>query len=130
MRSFIHDELYAIQYQSDEIVDLKKSNTGIISGIVLSADPDAIPDINITHSDTADGEFEPLIDKFAFSDDYQQDIFVGGSYAYVNMDLRGCKRFARFEVKFKNKKTGEDAVADWKMVFVRDTVNSVNISTL
>lgn len=128
MRSFIHDALFAIQYESGAIVDLKKSNTGIISGVIESTDPDTVPEITITHCKTPDGTFEPLMDKYAFASDYQQEPFVAGGYGYVNIDLRGCEQYAKFDISFKNKKTGATSTADWKTVLVRDSIpTSINI---
>lgn len=130
MRNFIHDELFAFRYESDQIIDLSKSYSAILAGVVVSADPNTVPNIVISHCDTEDGDFEEYVDPFVFGDDYQSDVMMDNSYYYVNMDVGGCKRFIKLNITFIDKTTKATATADWHTVFVKNSFpTSTNVST-
>lgn len=87
--------------------------------------------VMVTHSDTEDGEFEPVTDAEVYpryrADDKKPGLLSGIAVsgdedANVDIDLLGCRRFVKIAVSFLDKDNGNAEVTHVSAVVLGDSV--------
>lgn len=114
-----------------EIIDREGFLSAVLAWKVSGEVPDGTTaNVMISHSDTEDGEFEPVLDAEVYPqlrvDEKKPGILTGINVSgeedvNVDIDLLGCKRFVKITVSFTDKDGGDAEVTHVSAVALGDS---------
>ena len=114
MKRSLFESIRAIPYTLGSAIDRLSALSGVLGINVITADANAVANVTITHSDTADSSFEPVLDERIFlsetrpvknNDGAVTGYIVSapveaGQLLNMEIDLVGCKQYIKVNVEY------------------------------
>lgn len=104
MKRTLFQNVKVLPYTAEEAID-RKGFLSVIFSVQASTAPEdgTIMEIEITHSDTEDGTFEPLKDELAELEAKALESIPIAAKETVNVDIDviGCKQYVKFKPVYK-----------------------------